>query len=344
VNLIERYLKAVKEQLPRAQQDDIIRELSENLHAQIEDEEATLGRQLQEAEQAVILKRFGNPMVVAARYRGDTRSVSFGRQLIGPELFPTYIKVLTINILITVLVSAVILLVGGQSLWSSAYGGFVPIVIQFVAITAIFIVADRRLTSDLGRWDPFTIGTADPSLDHGSLDGIGDHLIGPARRTTVPFATSLLDLALVALGLTWLRVVGLPSEIGFVAPGPGWADLYVPVVVVMVLALIGPALTLARPAWTQFRVATRALYDGAIAVLGLVSLGIGQWVVLAPSATTAGDMAAVIDAIDSYVRVGVAVAVVISAFSMLLELRRLRQMRAAAQADTIEDGAHRSRS
>jgi hypothetical protein len=330
VNLVDRYLKAVKEQLPRAQQDDIIGELSENLHAQIEDEEATRGRPLEEAEQAVILKRFGNPMVVAARYRGDTRSVSFGGRLIGPELFPTYSKVLTVNIVITILVSAVILLVGGQSLWSSAYGGFVPIVIQFVAITAIFIVADRRLTSDLGRWDPFTVGTADPSLDHGSLDGIGDHLIGPARRTTVPFATSLLDLALTALALTWLRVVGLPNEIGFVAPGPGWANLYVPLVVVTVLALIGPAVTLARPARTQFRVAARALYDAAIAVLGLISLGIGQWVVLAPSVTPTGDMASVIDAINSYVRIGVAAAVVISAFSMLLELRRLLELRAAA--------------
>jgi hypothetical protein len=277
----------------------------------------------------VILKRFGNPMVVAARYRGDSRSVSFGRRLIGPELFPTYVKVLTVNIAITILVTAVILLVGGQSLWSSAYGGFLPIVIQFVAVTAIFIVEDRRLTRDLERWDPFTAGAADPSLDHGSIDGIGDHLIGPARRTTVPYATSLLDLALLALSLTWLRVIGLPSEIGFVAPGPGWANLYVPVVVVLVVALFGPVVTLIRPAWVEVRVAWRALVDGAVAVLGLISLGIGQWVMLAPSATPTGDLAKVIDAINTYARIGVAVAVVISGFSMLLELRRLRQMRAA---------------
>ena len=38
--LVDRYLRAVKEQLPRAQQDDVIAELTENLRAQIEDAEA----------------------------------------------------------------------------------------------------------------------------------------------------------------------------------------------------------------------------------------------------------------------------------------------------------------
>ena len=37
-------------------------------------------------------------MAVAARYRGDERSVTFGGRLIGPELFPTYMKVLAVNV------------------------------------------------------------------------------------------------------------------------------------------------------------------------------------------------------------------------------------------------------
>lgn len=42
--LIDRYLRAVREQLPRGQQDDIIGELSEDLRSQVEDREAELGR------------------------------------------------------------------------------------------------------------------------------------------------------------------------------------------------------------------------------------------------------------------------------------------------------------
>ena len=44
MDLLKRYLQAVKFFLPRGQQDDIIRELSENLISQFEDREEALGR------------------------------------------------------------------------------------------------------------------------------------------------------------------------------------------------------------------------------------------------------------------------------------------------------------
>jgi hypothetical protein len=326
--LIDRYLRAVKDQLPRAQQDDVIDELSENLRSQIEDEEAARGRPLLETEEAAILKRFGNPMVVAARYRGDTRSVSFGRQLIGPELFPTYLKVLTVNVVITLLVVVAILLVGGGTAWSSMYGGLVPIVIQFAIITGIFIYADRRFAKDPDSWDPHTVGLTDPINDYGNLDGIANQLIGSAKTTSVPFTTSLLDLGLTAFGLTILRSIGVPDETGPFVPGPGWADLYVPVSVLFAAALIGPIVTLIRPSWVGFRVATRALFDGAFAVLLTISLALGQWVVLAPSTTPTDELVGLVDAINLGVRIGVAVTIVFTAVSFVLELRRLRQLRA----------------
>lgn len=325
--LIDRYLRAVKDQLPRGQQDDVINELSENLREQIEDEEAARGRPLLETEEAAILKRFGNPIVVAAQYRGDTRSVSFGRQLIGPELFPTYLKVLTVNVVITALIVAVIVLVGGGTVWSSMYGGLVPIVIQFAIITGIFIYADRRFAKDPDTWDPHTVGLADPINDHGNLDGIATKLIGQAKPTTVPFTTSLLDLGLTAFGLTFLRAVGLPEQTGPFAPGPSWTDLYVPVSVLFAVALIGPIVTLLRPTWVAFRVASRALFDGVLAGLMLISLALGQWVVLAPSTTSTDQLSTLVDTINNGVRIGVAVTIVFTAVSGLLELRRLRQIR-----------------
>jgi hypothetical protein len=89
MELIERYLEAVKFWLPRRQKDDIIAELSGDIYAQIEDREASLNRKLTEAEVEELLKQRGNPLLVANRFQPQN-------QLIGPELFPVYRFVLKI--------------------------------------------------------------------------------------------------------------------------------------------------------------------------------------------------------------------------------------------------------
>src|SRR5271165_3173690 len=67
-DLIDRYLQAVKFWLPKAQQQDILAELSEDLHSQIEEREAALGHPLDEADLAAVLKRRGSPMRVASGF------------------------------------------------------------------------------------------------------------------------------------------------------------------------------------------------------------------------------------------------------------------------------------
>ena len=57
MELIERYLQAVKFALPQAQQDDIIKELRDNILSQVEDKEAELGRPLAGSEQVELLKK-----------------------------------------------------------------------------------------------------------------------------------------------------------------------------------------------------------------------------------------------------------------------------------------------
>jgi hypothetical protein len=83
MELVDRYLHAVKFWLPRNQKDDIIAELSEDLRSQIEEKEAELGHTLTDAEVEPILKRCGSPMAVAGRYMPQ-------QSLIGPVLFPIY--------------------------------------------------------------------------------------------------------------------------------------------------------------------------------------------------------------------------------------------------------------
>ena len=101
MDLLERYLQAVRFFLPRRQQDDIVRELSENLLSQMEDRAEELGRALNEDEQADILRRHGHPMLVAGRYRSH-------QQLIGPVFFPIYVFALKAGLGVALLVTIIV--------------------------------------------------------------------------------------------------------------------------------------------------------------------------------------------------------------------------------------------
>ena len=89
MELLDRYLQAVKFWLPKEQKQDIIAELSEDLHSQIEEKESALGRKLTEGEIEEILKQRGRPVLVANRYTPQ----GF---LIGPVLYPIYVFVLKV--------------------------------------------------------------------------------------------------------------------------------------------------------------------------------------------------------------------------------------------------------
>lgn len=88
-DLLARYLHAVGFWLPRTNKHDILAEISEDLHSQIDDRAASLNRPLNDAEIAEILKQRGRPAIVAGSFLPQ-------RQLIGPVMFPIYIFVLKI--------------------------------------------------------------------------------------------------------------------------------------------------------------------------------------------------------------------------------------------------------
>jgi hypothetical protein len=86
-NLLERYLQAVQLFLPRRQQDEVAGEITAGLRAQMAGLEHAIGRTLTDDERANVVRRYGHPVVVAARYRER-------EHLISPSLFPLYIRVL----------------------------------------------------------------------------------------------------------------------------------------------------------------------------------------------------------------------------------------------------------
>jgi len=161
MELLERYLQAVRFWLPKPQQDDIIEELRDDLHSQIEDKESSLGRALNEDEMVALLQQTGHPMRVAARYQPQ-------QSLIGPTFFPIYKVVLKCVALFYLLPSFLVwiglvlfvplyhaknnfvtVLNGYAGMWTNALLLFAIITLGFAALERF----QSRITA-LQKWDP----------------------------------------------------------------------------------------------------------------------------------------------------------------------------------------------
>jgi hypothetical protein len=92
MELLDRYLRAVEFWLPNEERGDVIDELSDDLHSEIEEKRTAAGRAPSDDEIAAILKEHGHPMLVAGRYLPQ-------QYLIGPTLLPLYRFVLRVILL-----------------------------------------------------------------------------------------------------------------------------------------------------------------------------------------------------------------------------------------------------
>jgi ABC-type branched-subunit amino acid transport system permease subunit len=167
MDLLERYLQAVRFFLPRGSQDDIVRELEEDLRAQMDDRESQLGRTMTDGERSEILKRHGHPMLVAGRYRTHQR-------LIGPAFFPMYALVLKLGLGVCLLVTAVLATVGAvmEGDAASHFGSAIleypgRALMVFAWTTLSFAAIDYALTRwDVAySWDPKTLPRLQPNAN-----------------------------------------------------------------------------------------------------------------------------------------------------------------------------------
>ena len=138
--------------------------------------------------------------------------------------------------------------------------------------------------------------------------------------------TSVLEIGLLAIALTSWLAIGLPEQIGFVKPGPGWTDVWPAATVVILFALAIPVVNLFRPTWTRFRVAGHALTDIASIAILAVSLTLGSWVVLVDPAGATAEEQDLLELINTIVRISVAFTLVLTAINAVLEVRRFVRM------------------
>ncbi len=259
MDLLERYLQAVKFWLPKEEKRDIIAEISEDLRSEIEDRENQLGRKLNQAEMEAILKERGRPVLVAGRYLPQ-------RSLIGPALFPIYFFVLKI-VALCYIVPWILVWIGflifapayrSSSHLGSAWTSLWMIVLMtFAVVTVVFAVLERAQAKSrfLEEWEPSKLP--------------------PVRNMErIPRASSLFELIAGAVFVTWLANV-LRTGAAFDSYGvhitltPGgraicWA--------LVCFSLAGMALSwvnLLRPYWTMLRSSVRAgmNFGGALVFL-----------------------------------------------------------------------------
>ena len=312
MELLDRYLQSVKWLLPKDQKEDILAELSEDIHSQIEEKEAELGRRLDESDLEAILRRWGHPMLVAQRYLPQ-------QYLIGPVWFPVYrfvLKMVGLCYLVPWLLVWLFLLAfvpsyrAEHSLPGTLESFLLIVVFAFTAITVVFAFLERSRV--LERWSPRKL---------------------PAERdpNRIPRSESIGDLVgnLVFL-LWWVGVLRPPSiEPVQVTPTAIWSTLYWPVLLLALAAVAMAAVNIVRPWWTRLRSGlSLGLDTGDLILLGLL-LAAGRWVEIAVPNASADTIAVLERWINLSIAVtlgAIGVAVVVG---IVRSIRRLRRPRPA---------------
>jgi hypothetical protein len=249
MELLDSYLRAVKRYLPRAQRDDIVAELSVDLGSQMEAREAELGRPLGDAEQMAIFKEYGDPMIVARRYRPNDRSLNIGWELIGPELFPMYLIILGLNLTIAVGFTVSILLYIHQPITPGMVlrSAFIQVVCVTVTFTILNLV--RRKFPQPWYYPPAALAPMIPIARWYSFAGLVLFSVFAAWWAAIPFSPNLL----------------FGSAAHDLRLAPSWHRFYLPVLLVLGIGTAQRAINLARPLWSWLLPVARLLAN----VIGL---------------------------------------------------------------------------
>ncbi|GAB4182882.1 MAG: hypothetical protein Tsb002_04710 [Wenzhouxiangellaceae bacterium] len=141
MRLIESYLQQVGQHLPPAQRQDVIDELRDALHEQLQEQAETGDGNITLEHEKAVLQQMGHPLKVAGAYQQQ-------QYLIGPGLFPYYRHTLWVLLVIVLgLQLAVALIAGASNDWTISIGQviwhLIDVAVWVVAIvTLVFVTLD----------------------------------------------------------------------------------------------------------------------------------------------------------------------------------------------------------
>jgi hypothetical protein len=353
MDLVDRYVKAVAKALPENQREDILSELSEDIRSEIEDRQRELGRALTEAEQEALLKQRGNPLVLAARYRQDHRSVAFGRQIIGPVLYPFYVRVLSFNLGLTFLVITIIftaLAVSGQKIGIGDIfsTSLLQLFIQLSVVTLIFSIVEKHLVKHPDRWNlNGRRGSFRLDLDI-QRDVQRDILFRMECNTReVSRFESVSIIIASAVALAWMTEVQrypfliLGPAAAFLKLAPIWYQVYFPIVLLTVAEIVRAIINLARPDWVRFRTLVRVIVQAAVLAVVYFLIKAGSWVTAAGSMTeNAGNSTRTLEIINQWFLYGLVSTAIFSGAMLVLRITQLiRQPRGQSESPGVGTAA-----
>ncbi len=272
MELLERYLQAVRGYLLRNRRDDIVKELGDNILSQMEDRANELRRPLNEFEQAAILKQYGHPLVAAARYRRLPL-----QQLVGPALFPLYwymLQAVVVFVAAFHLMAAVVITLSKGSIlqgMAAAWGSFWLWV----------LVAIGGLTIAFGLIEYFGGGKV-PFADTFDPRELPD-----IKRASPPRNNSAAELVLGSLLLVGWPIILHSSAPAFarsipVRFAPVWWHFEIPMLGVVALGTAAAYVSLFRPQYPRLRAALRLASDVAGIVTLYLFLQAGEFLVANP--------------------------------------------------------------
>jgi hypothetical protein len=321
MELLERYLQAVRGYLLRNRRDDIVKELGDNILSQMEDRANELRRPLNEFEQAAILKQYGHPLVAAARYRRLPL-----QQLIGPTLFPLYwyaLQAILAFVAAFHIVAAVVLALSRGSIFegiAGAWGSF----------WLWALVAVGGLTICFGLIEYFGGGKVPFTETFNPLE------LPAIKKVAPPRDNSAAELVMGSLFLVgWPLFLHLPppafaKSVPF-RLAPVWWHFEIPMLLVVALAVSAAYISLFRPQYPRLRAAVRLASD----VLGVATfyllLQAGGFAVASPGADATlknsvhvGDYAFTVGQTVNYgIGLALLITLVVFFFSALVEATRL---------------------
>lgn len=305
-DLIDRYFAALARELPQDDRHDIVAELRDELMSGIEAREAGLGRPLAEPELAAALGEFGNPLVVAGRYRKT-------QHLIGPQVYPFWwaaMKATLVVIAAVYVVLIVLRLIGGGVSIDGLGSPMSAMVFAFGAVTLGFALFERfGDPAKMARWSP-------------------DRL-PPAKGKHASRFELLTELGMGIVFLLWwtgvIRFGNVVGDLGMqVALAPVWQRFFWWIIAYSVVEIASNVVALLRPDRGQlvrWMVIWRSLFGAAI-LLGVIQAP-RLLVVTGP----AGKAQAIF---DLWMRVGILATIAVFVVRVATEAWRLRQDAQAA--------------
>jgi len=260
MDLVESYLVEVQQHLPKVQRRDIVRELRTTIEEQVSDHADALGRLPSRDDELVVLADFGHPLKVASGYREQ-------RYLIGPEIFPSYLRTLKLVLAIALIAQFVVSFVAAYfAEWHVSIWGLIDSAISvfawvLVVVTLVFIAIEYsgEKLNWYADWKPTSLNSDTTSV--------------ASRRDIISnFVTEGVFL------LWWndiLRVQSWLPELGAEFPlclSVVWDVFHWPLNIIFGIAFVLHAYTLLRGVWHRMGLLTEIASNVALLAAGFVLL------------------------------------------------------------------------